>query len=166
MTGIIAGGILFVCFAYIGYGIERAYKKRYNFLNSFADYFASLENGISYLKSDLAELTHSYVAGAKGDCVVALQGFCALLDRGSYTKDDCESLIKTRLVTAYERHTIAEALFSLGKCDYDTQLAQLAKYRTMLSPMVQTAQTNCKKSGALAFKLGILAGLAALLLFV
>ena len=72
--------------------------------------------------------------------------------------------VNTKLLTGYEKNVVAEMLFSLGRSDLDTQLAELSKYRANLTPISESAKQNYKKYGALSFKLGILAGLAAMLL--
>ena len=87
-----------------------------------------------------------------------------LLEKGAFSKQDCMQAVNTKLLTGYEKNIVAEMLFSLGRSDLDTQLAELSKYRANLTPISESAKQNYKKYGALSFKLGILAGLAAMLL--
>ena len=93
-----------------------------------------------------------------------LAKYILLLKNGSYRKEDCAAIVRSRLLTGYEQNALAEMLYSLGKSDIDTQLSELNKYRALISPIAAEAGNNYKKYGSLAFKLGILAGLAALLI--
>ena len=158
------GSALFVCFGYAGYAIGAHYKKRYCFFVALNEYVSALENGISYLQTTLGELTSSFLEGKKGAFADVLGKYSEALAKGAVKKEDCREAVKTRLLTGYEQGILAEMLYSLGKSDVDTQLAGLAKYKAVFAPITDAACQNQKKYGTLAFKLGILAGLAALLI--
>lgn len=164
MLRLLLGAALFVCCGYAGYAVSAHYRKRYNLLVGVNGYIDALQNGISYLQSTLGELTSSYINDKKDDFSLILGRYSDLLSKGAVSKQDCKMIAKTRLLTGYEQGIIAEMLSSLGKSDIDTQLAELAKYKSLLAPITESARLNQKKYGTLAFKLGILAGLTALLI--
>lgn len=148
----------------MGYGINAYYRRRSSLLTEILGYIDALEKGISFLQSPPLEITSSYVADRKSDSVKILSEYVKLLEKGAFSKQDCLKAVNTKLLTGYEKNVFAEMLFSLGRSDLDTQLAELSKYRANLTPISESAKQNYKKYGALSFKLGILAGLAAMLL--
>lgn len=164
MLRLLLGAALFVCCGYAGYAVNAHYRKRSNLLDGIVGYIDALDKGISYLQSTLCELTKAYSSDKKGDCAAIFSAYVRLLEQGSFSKEDCMKTVATRLLTGYEKSVVADMLFSLGKSDYDTQLSDLAKFRAVLDPIAQTSKQNYKKYGGLSFKLGILAGLAALLI--
>lgn len=164
MLKLLVGALLFVCCGYVGYGINAYYRRRSSLLTEILGYIDALEKGISFLQSPPLEITLSYVADRKSDAVKILSEYVELLKKGEFSKQDCLKAVNTKLLTGYEKNVFAEMLFSLGRSDLDTQLAELSKYRANLTPISESAKQNYKKYGALSFKLGILAGLAAMLL--
>lgn len=148
----------------MGYGINAYYRRRSSLLTEILGYIDALEKGISFLQSPPLEITSSYVADRKSDSSKILSEYVELLKKGEFSKQDCLKAVNTKLLTGYEKNVVAEMLFSLGRSDLDTQLAELLKYRANLTPISESAKQNYKKYGALSFKLGILAGLAAMLL--
>lgn len=164
MLKIFVGALLFVCCGYVGYGVNAYYRRRSSLLSEMIGYIDALEKGISFLQSPLREITCSYVADKKSDAAKMLSGYVGLLEKGGFSKQDCLKAVNTKLLTGYEKNLVAEMLYSLGRSDLDTQLSELSKYRANLSPIAESAKDNFKKYGALSFKLGILAGLAAMLL--
>lgn len=164
MFNIALGAVLFVCSGYIGYAVGSHYRKRSNLFAGITAYIDSLEKGMSFLQSTLGELTENFVSEKKDDLSTILCRYLSLLKNGAVSKEDCRNAVKTRLMNGYEQGLLAEMLFSLGKSDLDTQLADLARYKALFAPIAESAKQNHKKYGALSFKLGILAGLAAMLL--
>lgn len=166
MLSLIIGSLLFVCSSYIGYAVMQHYKKRYNFLSSLCDYYFALQQGISYLKLPLEQITRNFCNGKKGDLYAMLENYCLLLNSGYYDKNNCKDLASSKLLTAFEQNTLGEVFYSLGKSDYDTQLSDIKSYLNIWKPILDVAKQNYSKYGILAFKLGILAGLALLLICV
>lgn len=164
MLNIALGAALFVCSGYIGYAVGSHYRRRSALLQGICAYIDSLEKGMSFLQSTLGELTENFVSDKKDDASAMMRRYLSLLGNGAVTKEDCKVAVKTRLLNGYEQGVVAEMLFSLGKSDLDTQLTELARYKALLLPIAESAKTDYKKYGALSFKLGILAGLAAMLL--
>lgn len=148
----------------MGYGINAYYRRRSSLLTEILGYIDALEKGISFLQSPPLAITSSYVADRKSDSSKILSEYVELLKKGEFSKQDCLKAVNTKLLTGYEKNVFAEMLFSLGRSDLDTQLTELSKYRANLTPISESAKQNYKKYGALSFKLGILAGLAAMLL--
>lgn len=163
MLNLLIGAALFICCGYVGYGVSNHYRRRSNLFVGILGYIDALENGMSYLQTTLGDLTSGYIADRKDDTGKILQRYLKLLEKGSFSKNQCLEVVKCGLMTGYERNIFAEMLFSLGKTDLDSQLAELKKYRALIAPISENAKQNYKKYGSLAFKLGILAGLAALL---
>lgn len=164
MLKILVGALFFVCCGYVGYGVNAYYRRRSSLLSELIGYIDALEKGISFLQTPLLNITSSYVADKKSDAAKMLSGYVGLLEKGEFSKQDCLKAVNTKLLTGYEKNLVAEMLYSLGRSDLDTQLSELSKYRANLSPIAESAKENYKKYGALSFKLGILAGLAAMLL--
>lgn len=164
MFNVAIGAVLFVFSGYIGYAVGSHYRRRCNLFVGIIAYIDSLEKGMSFLQSTLGELTENFISEKKDDLSSMLDKYLSLLKNGALTKEDCKRILKTRLMNGYEQGIFAEMLFSLGKSDLDTQLADLARYKTLFASIADSAKQNYKKYGALSFKLGILAGLAAMLL--
>lgn len=164
MLKLLIGAVLFVGCGYIGFCVNGYYRKRADIFKDVLGYTDSLEKGISYLQSTLGELTDGYASDKKGEFGEMLRKYSSLLRGGAFSKIQCSEAVRSRFLNAYERNALCEMFFSLGKSDLDTQLAELAKYRALFSPIAENASQKYKKYGALSLKLGILAGLAALLI--
>lgn len=149
--------MLFVCCAYAGFGISDWFKRRRLFFGALIDYLDALERGIAYAKMPLPQLTQSFREGKKGDFFALLDAYCK--DIAGQRRTECKSL----LLSAYERRAVADMLNSLGKYDTETQLAELGRYRTLFAPIRDKCAENYDKTGKLAAKLGVLAGIAAML---
>ena len=157
MYTLIAGAALFVCCAYVGFGVSDIYKRRSVFFDALVEYLDSLERGISYAKTPLPKLTEDFAADRKGELFALLRKFACDIRSGQKTE------FKSPVFSAYERRRVTEMLDSLGKYDTDTQLTELRRYRALFVPARDGAAKKYSTTGKLAAKLGILVGIAVML---
>lgn len=157
MYSLIAGAVLFFCCAYAGFGISDYYKRRYLLFHGLCGYVEALESGVSYVQLTVPEITESYGEGKKGDFARMLARFSASM------KDGSEMSCKTLLLTAYEHNLLAKFFDSLGKYDYDSQLAELKRYGAIFGPLLESSRKQYESVGKLAAKMGVLTGIAVML---
>lgn len=157
MSSLIVGAALFVCCAYVGFGICDLYKRRSAFFDALIEYLDSLERGISYAKTPLPKLTEDFAADKKGELFMLLRKFAGDIRAGQKTE------FKSPIFSAYEKRRVVEMLDSLGKYDTDTQLTELRRYRALFAPTREIAVKKYSTTGKLAAKLGVLVGIAVML---
>lgn len=121
------------------------------------EYVDALASGISYAKTPLPKLTRAFADGKRGDASQLLAKFADNAASGEGAK--CEQ----KFLSAFERKTIEEFLDSLGRYDSETQLAELARHRSIIVPIAKDCEEKYRKTGKLAAKLGILVGIAVML---
>lgn len=165
MISLIAGAILFFCSAYIGIEIRKYYRKRVRFFSLWLEFIDQLTTQISYLRTPLYEIIDSFLKDKKGE-------FCDVLlkYKGQISKiDDCDKSInshcdKLGFLKAQEKELFNGFFKMLGKTDWNTQVLNLKNYRQNVLEIQQLTIKNLKQNGFLAYKLGILIGIAILII--
>lgn len=157
----IAGGVLCMCIAYIGLGIKRYYLVRKQVYGDLLLFIELLTNNITYLKSPLPQLISEFVGGKKGDVVKLLTDYAAVIECGNYSKIDS---MKISVMRQAEMQNIKAFLKDLGKYDSATQLNNLSSWQSRFAQSDKDATAKAATYGTLAFKLGVLLGILAMII--
>jgi stage III sporulation protein AB len=164
MLNLLAGGILFLCFAYIGLQIKRHFKLR---LDLFADLIAFcdlLADEVSFLKTPLPKILQSFCEERRGCLTEALKNYGKFIAEGrEQTPEELAKTLNFTRLKPVERDAVLAFFAGLGKTDAKTQLMSLKNYRSKFETHHKEAEKKYKTTGLLAYKLGILAGIAALI---
>lgn len=164
MITLVLGGVLFICCAYVGTGIKLYYGKRSELYGQCIAYIDYMKENIGFLKTPLVSATRSFCEGKKGEFIKILQQYCNLLERGQLNKVNCAKLVNTPYIDRERQILLSEFIFGLGKVDCETQIDNLSKARAALAVPKDYYDKKYKTSGTLAYKLGIVAGIAAMII--
>lgn len=164
LISLIAGGILFIVSTYIGMVIRKHYKKRRDFFRDFDEFLTMLENEVSFLKTPLKTIISNFSAEKKGEFVKFLEGYSTLMDSGTpLTYDNIKKKAGLGFLKQPEADYVFQFFTGLGKTDAKTQLLEIKKTMAKNSDCLAKAEKDFKNNGALAYKLGILLGLAVMI---
>lgn len=164
MWTMILGGVLFFCLAYIGIGIRAYYARRKELYCDCIEYIDYLKENIGFLKTPLKELSLNFCKEKKGEWAKLLNKYIALLEKGSITSEKIDKLVSSPYIDK-ERQAVFSQFFSeLGKVDCDTQLEQLQRVKASLIPVKDYYGKKYRTTGVLAYRLGILLGIAVMVI--
>lgn len=154
------GGILcFVC-AYLGIVGKKYYDKRYAYLKDFYSFVLELIDNISFAQDRLSDIGKRYADSGKGAFRNDLRGYSETLEDGGAA----EKCFDSKYLKKCDRAYVQEFFMNLGKVDYDTQLSKLNLTKAQMEKTVSKAENDCKTTGNLLSKLGLLAGIAIMII--
>lgn len=162
MLRLIGGGILCMCIAYIGLAIRRYYVSRKNFYEELLGFIDALVNNITFLKSPLPKVISSYTSLKKTDFCRLLNDFGSIISNGEFAGSGKK--LKVNIIAAKEMGDINTFFGELGKYDSATQLNNLGSWRSKFDTAYKVSVKKADTYGALAFKLGVLLGILAMIL--
>ena len=160
-------GLAIVLFCgFFGYFLSKKYRKRKEFflqLSQFNDRFLA---EISYYKRPLSKFLTANAY--KGEFDVLLRDYYQTLKEESAGGRRIFTIGKEELpfLTADELSFVQDYFCTLGKGDTASQKDYFSAAKAWLLESRQKSEAECKKYGDLYVKLGILVGLAALILIV
>lgn len=166
MWTLILGGALFFCFAYVGIGIRSYYAKRRDIYKDSVAYIDYLKENIGFLKTPLGILTRNFCSDRKGELVKILNRYVALIDKGCLNSDSVNKLVSSPYIDKDRKDMFATFFYGLGKVDCDTQIEQLQRMRAALVPLAEHYEKKYRTTGVLAYRLGILLGIAVMIIAV
>ena len=165
MLNLLAGGILFLISAYIGLAVKRHFEKRRDFFKDAVEFVDTLTDEVSFLKTPLPQIIQRFGVDKKGDFRDALLTYAEHIGSGKSTEfQPLSQALKLSRLTDGERDIMLSFLAGLGKTDAKTQLAALKNYRARLESFREESQKKFKTTGLLAYKLGILVGIAIMII--
>ena len=165
MLNLLAGGILFLCSAYIGLQIKRHFKRRRDFFDDLIVFIDMLTDEISFLKSPLPKILERVAQERQGDLAEMLISYSELIQSGQDTgQQSLQNALNLSRLTTGEKDVVLTFLAGLGKTDAKTQLMALKNYRNKFEQNHKEAEKKFKSTGVLAYKLGILVGIAAMIM--
>lgn len=153
-----------ICF-YIGYVFSKKYKVRENFFLSLIMLCEKFDVEINYSRQRLKNIFLSFDEKQQK----ALQGidknFLSFIEKENAL--DKDNLFKgISFLKENEKEIIFSFFKSLGRSDVDSQSKEVKNYQNRFSELSKTAVEENKKYGRLSFKLGIIAGLFIIVLFI
>ena len=158
--------ILLACIAIlIGYIFSKKYKTRSNFFQSLVMLCQKFDVEINFSRERLKNMFDSLEEKHKRNLYGIDKNFLSYLDKE--TSLDKESLfININFLKNDEKDVIFMFFKSLGRSDVDSQSKEIKNYQTRFESFSSTANNDNKKYGALSIKLGIIAGLFLIVLFI
>ena len=163
MLKLAIGGILcFIC-AYLGIVGKNYYDKRFKYLADFNDYLLALIDGISYSKDRLPEITKKYLTTSKKQFANDLSEYLRLIESGE-SEDKIAKCFDCKYLKKGDKEYFKDFFLTLGKVDYDTQISRLNLSKAETQKMLTKAEKDCKTTGNLLSKLGLLLGIAIMII--
>ncbi|MDE7337588.1 MAG: stage III sporulation protein AB [Clostridia bacterium] len=163
MLKLAIGGILCFISAYLGITGKNYYDKRYKYLVDFNEFVLSLIDGISYAKDRLPEISKKYISSSKGVFCKDLEKYLDIIE----STQDKEKIVKCfdcKYLKKSDRAYLTDFFLALGKFDYDTQISKLNLCKAEMEKTLAKAEKDCKSTGSLLAKLGLLLGIAIMII--
>lgn len=157
--------IVFTCCVVVGYIFSIKYKKRMLFFSSLVMFAQKLDVEINYSRERLKILIEGIDEKGKKNLLGIDKNFLAYL-AGSEELSQ-EVLFKNISILKNDEKEVVYLFFkSLGRSDVIGQSKEIQSYIKRFEDSSTSAIAENKKYGSLCFKLGIVAGLLAIILLI
>ncbi len=143
----------------VGYVLASKYRQRKVFFLQFAQFNERFLREISYTKRPLKEFIESFAY--KGEFADLLKSYLEQLG-----KEGGELFSEFSFISAEEEKTLKEYFRSLGKGDSDSQRNYFSNAKEVINEYKNKAETEYKKYADLYVKLGVLIGLAIIIIII
>lgn len=152
--------------SYIGYGINKYYRKRKRYFDDLILVAERLSVDISFSKDSLTRIFTSSFDSYGSDIKSVINSYMEFL-KDNKTELNNELLFKkSTLIKDDEKETVFLFFKSLGRLDASNQIAEINNFKTKFIALKEEADTENKKFGSLSFKLAILFALLAIILLI
>ncbi len=150
---------------YIGYIFSRKYKIRSNFFQALVMLCQKFDVEINYSRERLKNIFNNLDEKQKRNLHGIDNNFISFINKE--TPLEREFLFKNiRFLKDEEKDVIFMFFKSLGRSDVDSQSKEIKNYQTRFEALSSSANSENKKYGSLSIKLGIVAGLVIIVLFI
>lgn len=159
---LLLGVILMCASAVVGFAVSHGYKKHYTFLNDFYKFLEHLESNCAFRMDSIKTV----LAGQKTAYNSEFNQFLSEFEANLAQKDDFFNKWKAEQKTldAQEAKFIGEFCSELGRLDCESQLGAIKNAKKDFEPMLASALAVVNKKGMLATKLGLILGIALLII--
>lgn len=164
MLDLVFGGVLcFIC-TYVGITVKQYYDKRYVYLKDFKEFVLSLEDNLTYAKDDVTVVADRYLLNAKGAFAKSLEEYSESVKQGGKSDEAVNRIFSVKYLKKGERDYIRDFFRTLGTLDYDSQLARTKLTLKESEHLEEKALKDSKTTGTLFSKLGLLIGIAVMII--
>lgn len=159
----ISGVLCFIC-AYLGIAGKNYYDKRCKYLKNFSEFIATLRDGITYAQDKLPKIGRKFISGGKGAFYTDLGEYVNLIENGNPTHEQINKCFDSKYISKSDKVILKEFFCELGKFDYDTQMSRLEMTASGLNRTIEKAEKERKTTGNLLPKLGLVLGIAIMII--
>ncbi|MBQ8444411.1 MAG: stage III sporulation protein AB [Clostridia bacterium] len=150
---------------YLGYFFSRKYRHRYQFFQAIVMLCQKFDVEINYSKERIKNILINLDEKHKNKLFGLDKNFLAFLNQESELNK--EQLFKNiSFLKADEKDILFIFFKSLGRSDLDSQSKEIQNYLSRFESICQSAEAENKKYGSLSIKLGIVASLFIIILFI
>ncbi|MDE5655015.1 MAG: stage III sporulation protein AB [Clostridia bacterium] len=160
MLRLAIGGVLCFVSAYLGIAGKKYFDKRCKYLKDFSEFLSLLRDGISYAKDKLPQIGRKFIASGKGAFYTDVGKYIDLVEQGNPTDEQVAKCYDSKYISKHDKVLLKEFFSQLGKFDYDTQMSRLDMTSTQLRKTIEKAEKDCRTTGNLMPKLGLVIGIA------
>jgi len=160
MVSMIAGSCLMIASSYIGIGIFNYYKTRTKLFSEYLIFIEFISNEIKYIKSNIFELSETYITRYDTMFSKVLIGIKENLENNE------EINIKSNYLTANEKKEISNFFKMISKQDRTGLENYFKREELTVKEKIETAKEDECKNGLLAKNLGILIGIGLLIVVI
>lgn len=164
MLDLVFGGILCFISTYLGIVGKQYYDKRSRYLKDFVGFLTDLSDNLNYTKDDLPYVADKFTEQNKGAFCEALKRYKDYIAEGKNSSDEINKIFGYKYLKKSEKSYLTEFFVTLGKMDYDSQLAKLNLTKAQAEKMSDKAENDSKTTGAVLSKLGLLLGISLMLI--
>ena len=157
--------LLALATTFIGYMFSRKYRIRANFFQALLFLFHKFDIEINFSRERLKNIFLSLDEKNKSSLKGIDKNFIAFIDGDSPL--DKESLFKgITFLKDDEKDMIFTFFKSLGRSDVDSQSKEVKNFQARFESVAEKVNSDNKKYGSLSIKLGIVAGLLLVVIFI
>ncbi len=157
--------LLFAGCLLTGYLYSSRYKKRVDFFTSLIYFAQKLDVEINFSRERLKKLVEDFDTKSKSNLQGIDAAFLQYLNNGGELTTD--SLFgKKNLIKKEEKETVAMFFKNLGRSDVENQTKEIKNSISRFEKLQNDAIAEYKKYGKLGIKLGIIAGLALIVILI
>lgn len=160
MLSIIAGSCLMIASSYIGMGIYNYYKTRTKLYMDYLVFIEFISNEIKYLKSNIFEITDTYLLRYESSFSKIIFDIKEKLDNNE------ELTIKCNCLSAKEKKEIQNFFKMISHQDRKGLENYFKKEEIAIKAKIEKAKEEENKNGLLAKNLGILIGIGLLIVVI
>ena len=157
-------GVLCFISAYLGIAGKKYYDRRCKYLKDFSEFLSLLKDGISYAKDKLGQIGRKFISSGKGAFYADLGEYIDLVENGNPTEEQVKKCFNSKYLSKADKVLVREFFCELGKFDYDTQISRLNMTLAQLKKTIEKAEKDCKTTGNLMPKLGLVLGIAIMII--
>ena len=157
--------ILFIVALSLGAIFSTKYRKRANFFKALVHVCQKLKVEIAFSRERLKNLLNAIDDKTKAQLCGLTENYLSFIDQESPL--DKDALFKNiSFLKDDEKDLILLFFKSLGRSDVESQSKEIKNFESRFSDIVSQTTAENKKYGSLSMKLGIVAGLAAVILLI
>ena len=150
---------------YIGYLFSKQYKTRANFFQAMVLLCQKFDVEINFSRERLKNIFNSLDEKHKKKLHGIDNNFISFIDKEMTLEK--ENLFKNiKFLKEDEKDIIFMFFKSLGRSDVDSQSKEIKNFQSRFEGLSSSAAAENKKYGSLSIKLGIIAGLVIIVLFI
>lgn len=153
-----------VC-VFVGFMFSKKYRQRSNFFNALVMLCQKFDVEINFSRERLKNIFENLDTKQKNKLYGLVENFIAFIEQESLLEK--ESLFKGISFLKEEEKDVIFLFFkTLGRSDVDSQSKEAKNYLSRFENIASIANNDNKKYGSLSIKLGVIAGLLIVVLFI
>ena len=164
MLDLVFGGVLCFISTYVGINVKQYYDKRYYYLRDFREFAIALEDNLTYAKDNIATVADKYLQNNKGGFAKCLEEYSEEIKHGNKNNETTDGIFNAKYLKKGERNFIREFFRTLGTLDYDSQLSRIKLTLKESEHLSEKALKDSKTTGVMFSKLGLLIGIALMII--
>ncbi|MDR3293020.1 MAG: stage III sporulation protein AB [Clostridiales bacterium] len=167
MLSLIAGAALFVACLYGGAGIRRYYKVRSGYFEEINNLCGMLIDEIANLKTPLEKILENFTFLKRGEIVRQIDAYRTLLKTEVIaSRESVMKVVDSAYLKKEEKLILTDFFMLLGRSHAESQIVNIKHYKLKFEEIGAKAKEAYRVQGALAYKLGILLGIALMIIVV
>lgn len=164
MLDLVFGGVLCFISTYVGITVKQYYDKRYAYIRDFKEFLIALQDNITYAKDDVTLVADKYLANTKGAFAKSLEEYTAAIKNNTKNEVLSNGIFSVKYLKKGEREFVKDFFATLGTLDYDSQLAKIKLTLKESEHLEEKALKDSKTTGVMFSKLGLLLGIALMII--
>lgn len=164
MLDLLFGGALCFVSTYLGITVKKYYDKRYAYLKDFCGFLSALEDNMTYAKDDITIVSDRYAESVKGLFSKCLSAYSDNIKTSSKSDLSIDTVFSVKYLKKSEKNYICEFFKKLGSMDYESQLSRTKLARSESAKLCEKALNDSKTTGVMFSKLGLLLGIAIMII--
>ena len=164
MKWILMGALFLIC-VFAGFLFSIKYRRRMAFFSTIIMLAQKLDVEINFSRERLKKLIESFDQKARGNLLGVDKAFIEYLENGGDLTSE-RLFGKNNLLKAEEKEVVTIFFRGLGRSDVENQTKEIKNAISRFEKLLEGASADNKKYGSLGTKLGIIAGLAVVILLI